>query len=118
MMAVCLVILRTRKLRRRLIFQVAITVMIIIAVGLWPLASFLNEHPLLFGIFWLISFAALILLFLLTIYDMVRIPREIMGEAARNEKKLRDELITNPPAAAGSEEAEEADKKADVEPDR
>ena len=110
-MALCIVILRTRHLRRRLIFQVALALMIFIAVGLWPLAGFLTLYPLLFAIFWLICFLALIFLFLLTLYDMVRTPREILGEAAKEDKKLKDQFLRNQPAAAEDEDDEEIEKE-------
>lgn len=107
MMALAVVILRTRKLRRRLILQVGLTVLIFIVLGLWPLAGFLQNHPLIFGIFWLICFVALIALFLLTIYDLVRTPREILDQAAREEQKLKDEFLKNQPYPAAAEHPDE-----------
>ena len=83
--ALILVTLRTRRLRRHVMFWQALTLMGMIAVGLWLVGGFLESHPTWFLIYWLLCFGFVILLLLLASYDLLMTPREIRAETAAEE---------------------------------
>lgn len=64
--------LRNPVMRRKLMAAVLILLLIAIALGTWVIDGWLSSSVVKFGIFWGAVGLYTILLFLLTIYDMVR----------------------------------------------
>ncbi len=66
-------ILHTRELRRKILFQLLIFLLIIVVLGAWPLAGFLGKHVWLFVIWWFGCVFYTLLVILLAIYDMLMV---------------------------------------------
>jgi len=72
-------ILHSREMRRKMLFQLVIILLIIVALGAWPMADWLSESVWLFLIWWGISMVYGGLVILLAIYDMLAVIREERG---------------------------------------
>ena len=70
------IILRTRRLRRNLMFGLTIAMMIFVFLGAYPLAGFLSGHPWIFLFYWLFCTFLVITAIILAIYDMLRVTQE------------------------------------------
>ncbi len=75
-LAITKVALRTRRLRRQLMFALTVAMMLLVFVGAYPLSGFLLARPWLFIFFWGFSLLLVITVLLLALYDMLRISRE------------------------------------------
>ena len=75
--------LQLRETRRRIISYTIAAVLIVFALGNWPLASWLEESPLRFLFYWAGCAFLAIFLFLLGLYDFLRIIREYKDERGK-----------------------------------
>lgn len=73
-------ILHDRKLRRKMIMQLAIFMLVLVVVGNWLIAGWLEDDVWRFGIYWGIVTVYVILVFLLCIYDLLRAIKEVHDE--------------------------------------
>lgn len=78
-------ILHSREMRRKMGFQLVIVLVIIVALGTWPLANWLGSNIWLFLIWWGIVMLYLVMVILLAIYDMLAVVKE------EREKMYEDE---------------------------
>ena len=85
--AIVLVVLRTRELRRKLMFAVSILVMLLTFTGVVLLEDFLSEHLWLFAGYWFVTTGLVVFLLLLAFYDMLRVRFELSEGRL---KSLRD----------------------------
>ena len=69
-------ILHSRELRRKMLFQLVMVLLVIVGLGAWPLADWLSSNVWLFLIWWGISMIYGLLVILLAIYDMLAVVRE------------------------------------------
>jgi len=69
-------ILHTRKLRRRMLLQLLIVLVVIATLGSWPLASWLGSNIWLFLIWWGLTMLYGLMVILLAIYDMLAVVQE------------------------------------------
>lgn len=69
-------ILRDRTARRTFILQVIGALLVMFALGVWPMDRWLMESPIRFGFWWGGCGFLAIFLFLLGIYDFLRVLRE------------------------------------------
>lgn len=78
--AVCLglarMILHSRGMRRKLLFQLVIVLVVVVALGAWPLAGWLGRNVWLFLAWWGFCVVYGILVILLAIYDMAAVVKE------------------------------------------
>ena len=70
------IILRTRRLRRNLMFGLTLAMMIFVFLGAYPMAAFLSDRPWLFIFYWLFCGFLVITSIFLAIYDMLRVTQE------------------------------------------
>ena len=97
--AMALLILRTRELRRKLMFFVSIAAMLSVFVGCVLIDGFLLENPWLFIIYWFVSGTLVLSMILLALYDMLRVKSdqkmseraELLGLLAEIEKAAAEE---------------------------
>ena len=68
--------LQLRETRRRIIFYTIVALLAVFALGNWPLASWLEEMPVRFLFYWAGCAFLAIFLFLLGLYDFLRIIKE------------------------------------------
>ena len=73
-------ILRTRDLRRKMILQLLIFLVLLVVVGTWLIDGWLEGSVVLFAIFWCGVGVFSVMLGLLCIYDMLRAFKEIRQE--------------------------------------
>ena len=69
-------ILQMRETRRKLISYVIIALLVVFAVGTWPLANWLEAHALRFLFYWAACAFLAIFLFLLGLYDFLSIMKD------------------------------------------
>ncbi len=69
-------ILRERTARRSFINYVIVALLVMFALGTWPLASWLDESVIRSGFWWGGCAFLAIFLFLLGVYDFLRVLRE------------------------------------------
>ncbi len=69
-------ILHSREMRRKVLFQLVIVLLIIVAVGAWPLANWLAQNVWLFLTWWALCMIYGVLVILLAIYDMAAVVKE------------------------------------------
>lgn len=69
-------ILHSREMRRKVLFQLVIVLLIIVVLGAWPLANWLSGSVWLFLIWWGISMLYGLMVILLAIYDMAAVVKE------------------------------------------
>ncbi len=68
--------LQLRETRRRIIFYTIVALLSVFVVGNWPLAPWLEEAPLRFLLYWAGCAFLAVFLFLLGLYDFLRIIKE------------------------------------------
>lgn len=66
-------LLQFRETRRKIIFYTIVALLVVFALGNWPLASWLEETPGRFFFYWAGCAFLSIFLFLLGLYDFLRI---------------------------------------------
>lgn len=69
-------ILHSREMRRKMLFQLVIVLLVIVCLGAWPLANWLASSVWLFLIWWGISMIYGLMVILLAIYDMMAVIKE------------------------------------------
>ena len=69
-------ILHSRKMRRKMLFQLLLVFIVLVALGSWPMAKWLGGNIWYFLIWWGISMVYGGLVMLLAIYDMLAVARE------------------------------------------
>ena len=69
-------ILHSRELRRKMLFQLLLVLLVIVGLGAWPLADWLGGNVWLFLVWWAIAMVYGLMLILLAIYDMLAVFRE------------------------------------------
>ncbi len=69
-------ILHSREMRRKVLFQLVIVLLVVVALGAWPLAGWLSGSIWLFLIWWGISMVYGGMIILLAIYDMLAVLSE------------------------------------------
>lgn len=104
-----LLLLRTRELRRKLMFFVSIAAMLSVFLGGVLLLDFLVNHPWLFVVYWFVSGTLVLSMILLALYDMLRVKSDqALGERAELIKLLAEiERV-----AAEEKQQQEAEKEA------
>ena len=80
-------ILHSRELRRKMLFQLLIVLLVIVIFGAWPLADWLGENIWLFLVWWGVSMLYGGMVILLAVYDMLAVIREEREES----EKLEDD---------------------------
>ncbi len=68
-----LMVMRTRELRRKLMFFVSIAAMLSVFAGGVVIVDSLMEHPWLFIAYWLLSGTLVVGMLLLAMYDILRL---------------------------------------------
>lgn len=69
-------ILHTREMRRKVLFQLVLVLLVIVCLGAWPLANWLAGSVWLFLIWWGASMFYGVMVILLAIYDMLSVAKE------------------------------------------
>lgn len=69
-------ILHSREMRRKMLFQLVVVLLIIVCLGAWPLANWLASSVWLFLIWWGGSMIYGLMVILLAIYDMMAVIKE------------------------------------------
>ena len=69
-------ILHSREMRRKLLFQLVIVLLVIVALGAWPLANWLGQSVWLFLAWWGFCMLYGLMIILLAIYDMAAVIKE------------------------------------------
>ncbi|WP_435893555.1 hypothetical protein [Oceaniferula spumae] len=69
-------ILHSREMRRKVLFQLVIVLVIIVTLGAWPLANWLSGNVWLFLIWWAAVMFYGLMIILLAIYDMAAVVKE------------------------------------------
>ncbi len=90
--ALTIVVLRSRELRRKLMFIVSLLAMGMAFIGMVLLDGFLTERVWLFLAYWLLCAALVVLMLLLAVYDMARVRVEVSGDAVRKLGEVFREL--------------------------
>ncbi len=83
-------ILRDRSLRRSLMFWGTLATLFAAFLGGFVLMDSLTQSPMAFAVYWLVVGFLVIFLLLLSLYDMLSVPREL-----RKESKLEDPDLPN-----------------------
>ena len=73
-------ILHDRALRRKMIIQLGVFMLLLVVVGTWVISDWLDDSVWRFGIFWGIVTVYVLLVLLLCLYDMLRSIKEIQDE--------------------------------------
>ena len=89
--ALAIVFLRTRRLRRTAMFWLAIVVMAMVTLGGWFIDGALESQPLIFATYWFLCFVLVIFLLLLAFYDMLMTPREMRAEAILDNSRKEED---------------------------
>ncbi|MFT4549602.1 MAG: hypothetical protein ACI8XO_002075 [Verrucomicrobiales bacterium] len=98
-----LMLMRTREMRRKLMFVVSIGAMLSVFIGGVLISDFLMEHPWMFLIYWFVSGTLLLGMIMLALYDMLRLR---MDQAAHQRSELMGMLEEIKQTAAEDESAE------------
>ncbi len=69
-------ILCSRKLRRKVLMQLTIVLILVVAIGAWPLATWLAGNVWLFLIWWGACVFYGLMVILLSLYDMLSVLKE------------------------------------------
>ena len=72
-------LLQYRETRRKIIFFTIIAVLAVFALGNWPLAVWLEDHPMRFLFYWAACAFLSIFLFLLGFYDFLSMMKDYKG---------------------------------------
>ena len=84
------ILIRHRPYRRNLLFVSTIVTLILVFVGAIPLGPFLMERPLGFTLFWLACSSLVGFVFILAIYDLIRIRTDHRHRMIELEKELAE----------------------------
>ncbi len=76
-------LLQFRETRRKIILYIIVALLAVFALGTWPLASWLEEIPMRFLFYWAGCAFLSIFLFLLGLYDFLRIIKEYKDARGR-----------------------------------
>jgi bacteriorhodopsin len=68
--------LQVRETRRKLIIYVIVALLVMFALGNWPLSGWLEDSPVRFLFYWLGCAFVALFLFLLGLYDFLAVIRE------------------------------------------
>lgn len=90
--ATSLVLLRTRRYRRNLLFGLTLFTLLVVFGGAFSLAAWLNDRPMLFASYWLACFLLVIVLLVLALYDLMMVRREHRREMRRLDQRLSDAM--------------------------
>ena len=69
-------ILHSREMRRKMLFQLVIALVVIVALGGWPLSKWLSENVWYFLLWWGACLLYTVMIILLAIYDMLAVIKE------------------------------------------
>ena len=69
-------ILHTREMRRKVLFQLVLVLLVLVCLGAWPLANWLDDNVWLFLTWWVASMIYGLMVILLAIYDMLAVVKE------------------------------------------
>ncbi|MBK1829836.1 hypothetical protein JIN77_03810 [Verrucomicrobiaceae bacterium R5-34] len=69
-------ILHSREMRRKMLFQLVIVLLVLVVLGAWPLATWLSGSVWLFLLWWGASMFYGLMIVLLAIYDMAAVVKE------------------------------------------
>ncbi len=69
-------ILQTREMRRKVLFQLVLVLLVLVCLGAWPLANWLDDNVWLFLTWWVASTIYGLMVILLAIYDMLAVVKE------------------------------------------
>ncbi|MEJ6573178.1 MAG: hypothetical protein QNL01_13025 [Akkermansiaceae bacterium] len=69
-------ILQTREMRRKVLFQLVLVLLVLVCLGAWPLANWLDDNVWLFLTWWVASMIYGLMVILLAIYDMLAVVKE------------------------------------------
>ena len=69
-------ILHSREMRRKVLFQLVLVLLVIVGLGAWPLANWLSSNAWLFLIWWGASMLYGLMIILLALYDMLAVVKE------------------------------------------
>lgn len=69
-------LLQFRGTRRKIIFYAIVALLVVFALGTWPLGGWLEETPLMFILYWSGCVFLALFLFLLGLYDFLRVLKE------------------------------------------
>ena len=72
-------ILYTRQMRRKVLLQLVIVLLVLVVLGAWPLAGWLSGNMWLFLLWWGASLFYGLMVVLLAIYDMLAVLKEERG---------------------------------------
>lgn len=72
-------ILHTREMRRKVLLQLVIVLLVLVVLGAWPLAGWLSGNMWLFLLWWGASLFYGLMVILLAIYDMLAVLKEERG---------------------------------------
>ena len=72
-------ILHTRQMRRKVLLQLVIVLLVLVVLGAWPLAGWLSGNMWLFLLWWGASLFYGLMVVLLAIYDMLAVFKEERG---------------------------------------
>ena len=75
-MTVARALLQYRETRRKIIFYTIVAILVVFGLGNWPLADWLEDHPMRFLFYWAACAFLAIFLFLLGLYDFLSIMKE------------------------------------------
>lgn len=86
-----LVVIRNRDLRRRLMFWLAMGAMGIVLLGMTVLEADLNDSVVFLTAYWGFCFVLVILMFLLAVYDMLSVSKELRSSDASKSNNESDD---------------------------
>ena len=69
-------VLHSREMRRKVLFQLVIVLLVIVCLGAWPLADWLSGNVWIFLVWWGISMLYGLMVILLAVYDMLAVVKE------------------------------------------
>ena len=69
-------ILHTREMRRKMLFQLVLVLLAIVVLGAWPLSGWLGGNIWLFLLWWGASMFYGLMIILLAIYDILAVVKE------------------------------------------
>ena len=75
-MGLARMILHSREMRRKMLFQLLIVLLVAVVLGTWPLANWLSGSVWLFLIWWGFCMLYGVMVVLLAIYDMMAVVKE------------------------------------------
>ena len=73
-------ILHSREMRRKMLFQLVLVLLAIVVLGAWPLSGWLGSNIWLFLLWWGVSMFYGLMVILLAVYDMLAVIKEERGK--------------------------------------